>query len=74
MGLRKLGKIQEHANSVSSIKLGLWWKVSLGFITPIILGYQMYKLFELNLLKQFDTEMVTMKVMRMPLFYTVAGS
>ncbi|GEL77875.1 sodium-dependent transporter [Tenuibacillus multivorans] len=50
--LRKLGNIQEHANSVSSIKLGGWWKVSLGIITPLILGYMMFDLFKVNLLKQ----------------------
>jgi NSS family neurotransmitter:Na+ symporter len=38
---RELGKLQEHANSISDIKLGLWWKVCLAVITPIVLGYMM---------------------------------
>lgn len=38
---RQLGKLQEHANSVSDIRLGLWWKVCLAVITPIVLGYMM---------------------------------
>ena len=38
---RELGKLQEHANSVSDIKLGLWWKACLAVITPIVLGYMM---------------------------------
>lgn len=38
---RKLGVLQEHANSMSDMRLGLWWKVCLGFITPIVLGYMM---------------------------------
>ena len=38
---RELGKLQEHANGISDIKLGLWWKVCLAVITPIVLGYMM---------------------------------
>jgi len=38
---RELGKLQEHANSISDIKLGLWWKVCLAVITPVVLGYMM---------------------------------
>jgi len=38
---RELGKLQEHANGISDIKLGLWWKVCLAAITPIVLGYMM---------------------------------
>ena len=38
---RELGKLQEHANGISDIKLGLWWKVCLAVITPLVLGYMM---------------------------------
>jgi len=38
---RELGKLQEHANGISDIKVGLWWKVCLAVITPIVLGYMM---------------------------------
>lgn len=53
---RKLGEFKEHANEISDIKLGAWWTISLSVITPIILGYQMFKLFKQNLFQEFDTE------------------
>ncbi|WP_404453942.1 sodium-dependent transporter [Virgibacillus necropolis] len=53
---RKLGEFKEHANEISDIKLGAWWTISLSIITPIVLGYQMFRLFEQNLLQEFDTE------------------
>ncbi|MCA0150788.1 MULTISPECIES: sodium-dependent transporter [Rossellomorea] len=54
--LRKLGAFQSHANGISDIQLGAWWKVCLGVITPIVLGWMMFGLFKMNLLKEFDTE------------------
>ncbi|MFC7322180.1 sodium-dependent transporter [Halobacillus campisalis] len=38
---RGLKSYQSHANSVSDIALGAWWRISLGVITPIVLGYMM---------------------------------
>ncbi|QHS23138.1 sodium-dependent transporter [Virgibacillus sp. MSP4-1] len=38
---RGLKDLQNHANSVSDIQLGGWWRFCLGFITPIVLGYMM---------------------------------
>ncbi|MRG85168.1 sodium-dependent transporter [Salinibacillus xinjiangensis] len=38
---RELKGLQSHANSVSDIKLGTWWRICLGFITPVVLGYMM---------------------------------
>src|SRR5690606_39503199 len=35
-----------------SIQLGGWWKLSLGVITPIVLGYMMFGLLKLNILKE----------------------
>lgn len=54
--LRKLGEFKKHANGISDIRLGGWWTISLGLITPVVLGYTMYDLFRTNLLKLFDTE------------------
>ncbi|MFD2680198.1 sodium-dependent transporter [Bacillus seohaeanensis] len=54
--LRKLNDFQTHANGISDIQLGSWWKVCLGAITPIVLGYMMFGLFKLNLLRQFESE------------------
>lgn len=39
--LKELKNLQSHANSMSDIRLGGWWKVCLGLITPIVLGYMM---------------------------------
>ncbi|WP_017569043.1 sodium-dependent transporter [Nocardiopsis halotolerans] len=40
--LRKLPLLQQHVNAVSSIRLGLWWRITLGAITPVLLGFMMY--------------------------------
>ncbi|MDE3722126.1 sodium-dependent transporter [Nocardiopsis sp. N85] len=40
--LRRLPVFQEHTNAVSSIRLGAWWKITLGVITPILLGFMMW--------------------------------
>ena len=37
--LRRLGTLQAHANAISDITLGAWWKVALGVITPLLLGW-----------------------------------
>ncbi|MFD1039648.1 sodium-dependent transporter [Virgibacillus byunsanensis] len=54
--LRKLKEFQSHANEISDIRLGSWWTISLGVITPIVLGYMMISLFKQNLLKEFATD------------------
>ncbi|MBA2175748.1 sodium-dependent transporter [Halobacillus locisalis] len=54
--VRKLGDFQNHANGVSDLHLGGWWKVCLGVITPIVLGIMMFQLFTKNLFKQFETD------------------
>ncbi|QGH34216.1 sodium-dependent transporter [Gracilibacillus salitolerans] len=38
---RSLKDLQNHADSVSDIKLGIWWRICLGIITPVVLGYMM---------------------------------
>ncbi|SDC45863.1 neurotransmitter:Na+ symporter, NSS family [Pelagirhabdus alkalitolerans] len=38
---REVNQLQTHANSVSDIRLGAWWKFSLRVITPLVLGYMM---------------------------------
>lgn len=54
--LRKLQEFKSHANEISDIRLGSWWTISLTFITPIVLGYMMIRLFKQNLLKEFPTD------------------
>ncbi|QVJ02972.1 sodium-dependent transporter [Nocardiopsis eucommiae] len=41
-GVRKLPLFQSHVNAVSSIHLGLWWRVTLGGVTPVLLGIMMW--------------------------------
>ncbi|KMK77648.1 sodium-dependent transporter [Alkalihalobacillus pseudalcaliphilus] len=48
--LRKLPEFQEHANGVSDMRIGWWWKVCLGIITPIVLGY----MFVLNVMQNIQ--------------------
>lgn len=36
-GIRKTPMLARHLNSVSSFKIGGWWKICLGIVTPIIL-------------------------------------
>lgn len=38
---KELKNLQAHANSMSDIQVGTWWRISLGIITPIVLGYMM---------------------------------
>ncbi|MGV3487859.1 MAG: sodium-dependent transporter [Tuberibacillus sp.] len=38
---RELGALQKHANSMSDMHLGAWWKICLSVVTPIVLGYMM---------------------------------
>lgn len=54
--LRKIGVFKKHANEISDIRLGSWWVISIGLITPIVLGYMMIDLLRLNLTRSFDTE------------------
>jgi NSS family neurotransmitter:Na+ symporter len=39
--LKQATDLQQHANQISDIQLGSWWKICLGVITPIVLGYMM---------------------------------
>lgn len=53
--LRKAKLFKSHANEISDIKLGAWWTISIGVITPIVLGYMFYDLFVTNVFKKFAT-------------------
>ncbi|MCF6525816.1 sodium-dependent transporter [Streptomyces sp. JJ36] len=39
--LRRLPQLQEHVNRTSAVRLGTWWLVCLGVITPLVLGWMM---------------------------------
>lgn len=53
---RKLDLFQKHANGISDIRIGTWWKVCLGFVTPLVLGYMMFGLLRTNILKTHKTD------------------
>src|SRR5699024_1401377 len=40
--LRKLPTLQQHANRTSVVRLGLWWQLLLGVVTPVVLGFMMW--------------------------------
>ncbi|OOE01511.1 sodium-dependent transporter [Anoxybacillus kestanbolensis] len=51
--LKQLNALQTHANSVSDIMVGAWWKVSLSVITPIVLGYMMFDNIKTNVKENY---------------------
>lgn len=53
---RKLDVFQSHANAISDIRAGLWWKICLGLITPLVLGYMMFGLLRTNISKLHETD------------------
>ena len=40
--MRRLPALQAHANLTSAVRLGAWWQVALGIITPVVLGWMMW--------------------------------
>ncbi|MFC7370883.1 sodium-dependent transporter [Fictibacillus iocasae] len=41
---KKLGELQNHANSLSDLRTGSWWVICLKFVTPVLLGYMLIQL------------------------------
>jgi len=39
--LRRVDELRTHANAVSGVRIGLWWKVGLTVVTPLFLGYML---------------------------------
>ncbi|WP_080844219.1 sodium-dependent transporter [Cytobacillus gottheilii] len=52
--MRELSNLQKHANSMSDIQLGGWWKICLGYITPIVLGYMMIQNIYTNIKENYE--------------------
>lgn len=50
---RELKNLQGHANAISDIRIGGWWKICLGIITPIVLGYMMFDNLKTNLAENY---------------------
>ncbi|MBA2877361.1 NSS family neurotransmitter:Na+ symporter [Anoxybacillus kamchatkensis] len=51
--LKELNALQTHANSVSDIMVGAWWKISLSVVTPIVLGYMMFDSIKTNVKENY---------------------
>ncbi len=54
--MRGLKDLQSYANGVSDIKLGAWWRWSLQFITPVVLGYMMLQNLKGDIIGSIDPE------------------
>ncbi|MEU9730044.1 sodium-dependent transporter [Streptomyces sp. NPDC048002] len=48
--MRKLPELQRDADATSAVMLGRWWKICLGVITPVVLGWMMVD----SLIDEFD--------------------
>ncbi|GAA4895027.1 sodium-dependent transporter [Streptomyces coeruleoprunus] len=48
--LRALPALQQHADATSAVRLGHWWRICLGVITPLVLGWMMVD----SVRKEFD--------------------
>ncbi|MBM7605377.1 NSS family neurotransmitter:Na+ symporter [Metabacillus crassostreae] len=51
---KELKNLQSHANSMSDIQLGTWWRICLGLITPVVLGYMMFDNLRTNLTTEYE--------------------
>lgn len=51
---KELKTLQAHANSISDILLGAWWRVCLGVITPVVLGYMMVQNIVTNIKENYE--------------------
>ncbi|WP_078544203.1 sodium-dependent transporter [Litchfieldia alkalitelluris] len=51
---KELRSLQSHADSISDIKLGAWWRICLGVITPVVLGYMMFDNLRTNLTSEYE--------------------
>ncbi|SEF09654.1 sodium-dependent transporter [Jiangella alba] len=49
-GLRLLPSLRAHANLTSTVRLGGWWQVALGVVTPVMLGWMLWD----SLRQEFD--------------------
>ncbi|APH03797.1 sodium-dependent transporter [Bacillus weihaiensis] len=51
---KELKNLQSHANSMSDIQLGAWWRICLSVITPVVLGYMMFDNLRTNLTTEYE--------------------
>lgn len=46
--------LQKHANEISDLRTGAWWKFCLAILTPLVLGYMMFDNIRQNLEKNYE--------------------
>lgn len=51
--LRELPALRHHANATSDLLLGRWWLVSLGIVTPLVLGWMLVDNLRLSLAEPY---------------------
>lgn len=51
--IKGLTGLQKHANEISDLRTGAWWKFCLSIITPLVLGYMMFDNIRQNLVKNY---------------------
>ncbi|MFC4387136.1 sodium-dependent transporter [Gracilibacillus marinus] len=51
---RSLKDLQNHADAVSDIKLGVWWRFCLSVVTPVVLGYMMLQNLKTDLSRAYE--------------------
>lgn len=52
--VRELDDLSAHANKVSDILIGKWWKFSLSVITPVVLGFMMVQNFRTDITTNYS--------------------
>ncbi|WP_071460580.1 sodium-dependent transporter [Bacillus massilinigeriensis] len=52
--VKELKGLQTHANTISDIMIGSWWRVFLGAITPVVLGYMMVQNIITNIKSNYE--------------------
>jgi neurotransmitter:Na+ symporter, NSS family len=46
--------LQTHTNAISDLRVGAWWKICLGVVTPLVLGYMMFDNIRQNLKENYE--------------------
>ena len=52
--IKGLGGLQSHANAISDLRTGAWWKLCIGVVTPLVLGYMMFDNIRQNLKQNYE--------------------
>lgn len=52
--MKELKNLQQHANDISDVSIGAWWRICLGVITPIVLGYMMVQNIITNIKENYE--------------------